>query len=114
MHILGISSLGRRTSGPLIAEQSVIFGIEEEKLSRQESSEVPRLALERCLHENHLRLSDCRAIAVAERFAPGKRSASRYKKSAAQQQLYDLLRGGPRPSHFEHHLCHAASAYYTS
>jgi len=25
-----------------------------------------------------------------------------------------LLRGGPLPSSFDHHLCHAASAYYTS
>jgi len=91
-----------------------LFAIEEEKLSRQESSDVPRLALERCLHENHLHLEDCRAIAIAERLGPAKRSSSRYKKSAAQQQLHDLLRGGPRPSHFEHHLCHAASAYYTS
>ncbi len=114
MHILAISSLGRSTSVALIDEQSVLFAIEEEKLSRQESSEVPRLALERCLHENHLRLSDCRAIAIAERFVPGKRSGARHTKTAAQQQLHDLLRGGPRPSHFEHHLCHAASAYYTS
>ena len=114
MHILAISSLGRGTSVTLVDDQSVLFAIEEEKLSRQESSEVPRLALERCLHENHLRLSDCRAIAIAERLAPAKRASSRYKKSAAQQQLHDLLQGGPRPSHFDHHLCHAASAYYTS
>jgi carbamoyltransferase len=114
MHILAISSLSRSASVALIDEQSVLFAIEEEKLSRQESSDVPRLALERCLHENHLRLADCRAIAIAERSISGKHSSARYKKSAAQQQLHDLLRGGPRPSHFEHHLCHAASAYYTS
>src|SRR5215470_2157498 len=115
MHILAISSLGRSTSVALIDDElSILFAIEEEKLSRQESSDVPRLALERCLHENHLHLEDCRAIAIAERLGPAKRSSSRYKKSAAQQQLHDLLRGGPRPSHFEHHLCHAASAYYTS
>jgi carbamoyltransferase len=28
--------------------------------------------------------------------------------------LLNLLRSGPRPAHFDHHLCHAASAYYTS
>ena len=50
MHILGISTLGRSTSVALIEEQSILFAIEEEKLSRQESSDVPRLALERCLH----------------------------------------------------------------
>src|SRR6516225_2195685 len=112
MHILGISTLGRSTSVALIDDRCILFAIEEEKLSRQESSDVPRLALERCLHENHLRLSDLRAIALAERYQPKRRS--RNAKSAAQQQLHDQLRGGPRPSHFEHHLCHAASAYYTS
>jgi len=101
----------------LIDERSVLFAVEEEKLSRQESSEIPRLALERCLLENHLKLSDCRAIALAERPAPAAHSRHRRKRparSASQQQLQNLLRGGPRPSHFDHHLCHAASAYYTS
>jgi carbamoyltransferase len=114
MNILAISSLGRSTSVALIDEQAVLFAIEEEKLSRQESSDVPRLALERCLHENHLRLPDCRAIAIAERLRSQGRTHSRHNRSTAQQQLHDLLRGGPRPHHFDHHLCHAASAYYTS
>ena len=117
MHILGISTLGRSSAVALIDEHSVLFAIEEEKLSRQESSEIPRLAIERCLHENHLKLSDCRAIALAERSASSGHSRHRRKRperSAAQQQLQNLLRGGPRPAHFDHHLCHAASAYYTS
>jgi carbamoyltransferase len=120
MHILGISTLGRSSAVALIDDHSVLFAIEEEKLSRQESPDVPRLALERCLHETQLKLSDCRAIALAERSAPvsrarrGKRPPKRPERSAMQQQLLDLLRGGPRPTHFDHHLCHAASAYYTS
>jgi carbamoyltransferase len=117
MHILGISTLGRSSAVALIDEYSVLFAIEEEKLSRQESPDIPRLALERCLHENHLKLSDCRAIAIAERSVPSSRAAKRRKRSARsalQEQLSQLLRGGPRPSHFDHHLCHAASAYYTS
>lgn len=117
MRILGIATLGRSSAVALIDEHSVLFAIEEEKLSRQESPDIPRLALERCLHENHLKLSDCRAIALAERSAPSSRASKRSKRptrSALQEQLSQLLRGGPRPSHFEHHLCHAASAYYTS
>lgn len=116
MHILGISTLGHSTAVTMIDEHSVLFAIEEEKLSRQESSEIPRLALERCLHETHLKLADCRAIAVAERMphAPSRSRRKRPARSTAQQQLQNLLRGGPRPSHFDHHLCHAASAYYTS
>ena len=117
MHILGISTLGPGSAVALIDDHSVLFAIEEEKLSREESSAIPRLALERCLHENHLRLSDCRAIALAERFAASAHSRRRRKRpvrSASQLQLQDLLRGGPRPAHSDHHLCHAASAYYTS
>jgi carbamoyltransferase len=116
MHILGISTLGHSTAVTMIDEHSVLFAIEEEKLSRQESSEIPHLALERCFHETHLKLADCRAIAVAERMphAPSRSRRKRPERSTAQQQLQNLLRGGPRPSHFDHHLCHAASAYYTS
>jgi carbamoyltransferase len=116
MHILGISTLGRSSAVALIDEDSVLFAIEEDKLSRQDSPDIPRLALERCLHENHLKLSDCRAIALAERLASSSHKArsKRPVRSALQQQLSDLLRGGPRPIHFDHHLCHAASTYYTS
>jgi carbamoyltransferase len=118
MHILGISTLGHSTAVALIDEHNVLFAIEEEKLSRlQDTSEIPRLALDRCLHENRLKLSDCRAIALAERPAGSAKSRKRRKRperSATQQQLHDLLHGGPRPTHFDHHLCHAASAYYTS
>ena len=117
MRILGISTLGQSSAVALIDEHSVHFAIEEEKLSREDSPEIPRLALERCLHENQLKLADCRAIALAERSASRAHSGRRCKRlprSASQQQLQNLLRGGPRPAHFDHHLCHAASAYYTS
>ncbi|MGB7438419.1 MAG: carbamoyltransferase C-terminal domain-containing protein [Candidatus Acidiferrum sp.] len=116
MNILGISTLGRGSAVALIDDHSVLFAIEEEKLSRQDSAEVPRLALERCLHETKLKLSDCRAIAIAERSAPSSHPHrhKRSGRSALEQQLHNLLRGGPRPVRFDHHLCHAASAYYSS
>src|ERR1700675_1474324 len=118
MHILGISTLGRGSAVALLDETSVLIAIEEEKLNRLEDTlEIPRLALARCLKENQLQLSDCRAIAVAERLSRTSNSPSRLSRrspTATQEQLRGLLRGGPRPSHFDHHLCHAASAYYTS
>jgi carbamoyltransferase len=118
MHILGISTLGRGSAVALLSETSVQFAIEEEKLNRLEDTlEIPRLALARCLKETQLKLSDCRAIAVAERSSRNSKSASGHKRrlpTAAQEQLRSLLRGGPRPIQFDHHLCHAASAYYTS
>ncbi|HUI52218.1 MAG TPA: carbamoyltransferase C-terminal domain-containing protein [Terriglobales bacterium] len=121
MNFLGISTIGRGSAVALLDKSSVLFAIEEEKLNRLDDSlDVPRLALARCLAENRLQLSDCRAIAVSERL-PGNSSSSRRSKrpkrpkpTAVEDQLHHLLRGGPRPSHFDHHLCHAASAYYTS
>ena len=102
MHILGISTLGRGSAVALLNDTSVQFAIEEEKLNRLEDTlEIPRLALARCLRENQLQLSDCRAIAVAERFPRTSKSSSGRKRrppTAAQEQLRNLLRGGPRPA----------------
>ena len=118
MNFLGISTLGHSSAVALLNEQGFVFAIEEEKLNRlHDSGEVPRLALDRCLLENRLKLSDCRAVGLADRSLSGKSSRSRKKRvphSAALDRLLQLLRGGPRLSRFDHHLCHAASAYYTS
>ncbi len=118
MRILGISTIGRGSAVALLDEKSILFAIEEEKLNRQQDAlEIPRLALARCLHENQLKLADCRAIALADRSAPLGHSRSRRKRaprSPFEDLLQPLLRGGPRLSRFDHHLCHAASAYYTS
>ncbi len=68
MYILGISTLGRSSAVALLNDRGVLFAIEEEKLTRlQDSTEVPRLALDRCLFENHLKLSEIRAIGLADR-----------------------------------------------
>jgi len=118
MHILGISTLGRGSAVALLDQFSVLFAIEEEKLNRlQDSVDVPRLALGRCLQENHLTLSQCRAVAVPVRLSAASHSSSRHrwpKPTRAEDELRQLVRGGPRIAHFDHHLCHAASAYYTS
>lgn len=116
MFVLGISTLGRSSAVALLNDRGVLFAIEEEKLTRlQDSTEVPRLALDRCLLENHLTLSEIRAIGLADRVPPVARPrGKRHVRSAAQELLHQLLRDGSRPAHFDHHLCHAASAYYTS
>jgi len=117
MRILGISTIGRGSAVALLDEKSILFAIEEEKINRlQDSLEIPRLALARCLHENQLKLADCRAIALADRSASlhHSRSRKRAPRSPFEDLLQPLLRGGPRLSRFDHHLCHAASAYYTS
>ena len=110
--------MGRGSAVALFSDRSVQFAIEEEKLNRLEDTlEIPRLALARGLKENQLQLSDCSAIGVAERFPKTSKSSfvrKRRPPTAAQERLHSLLSGGPRPAKFDHHLCHAASAYYTS
>jgi len=114
MRILGISTLGRGSAVALVDDHSVQFAVEEEKLNRlQDFPDVPRLALERCLKDMRVELSGLRSIALAIREAPPP-GRKRPARTEAHQQLLQLLRGGRRVTHFDHHLCHAASAYYTS
>jgi len=100
----------------LLDENAVLFAIEEEKLNRQHNSlEIPRLALERCLHETQMKLSEFRAIALADRNVSKDGALRKHSlRSNLQDQLIQLLRDGPRFTRFDHHLCHAASAYYSS
>ncbi len=118
MNILGISSLGHNSAVALLNNDRVVFAFEEEKLNRlHDSTAVPRLALERCLAESHLKLSDCRGIGLADRSVDSQKTSSRRQRlhpSVAHDRLLALLRGGPRLRRFDHQLCHAASSYYTS
>ena len=118
MNFLGISSLGHSSAVALLNEHGVLFAIEEEKLNRlHDPTDVPRLALDRCLLENHLKLADCRAVGLADRnvsVRDGHTKRKRTPHTASLDRLLHLLRGGPRLSRFDHHLCHAASAFYSS
>lgn len=112
MKILGISTLGRGSAVALFDKHSVEYAVEEEKLNRlQDFPDVPRLALERCFKDMRIELSDLRAVALAIREQSRQRGAAR---TESHEQLRKLLRGGPRITTFDHHLCHAASGYYTA
>jgi carbamoyltransferase len=114
MQILGISTLGRGSAVALLDGHDVQFAVEEEKLNRlQDSPDVPRMALDRCFKDMHIDLSALRSVALAVRpqSSRGRGGASR---TEAYEQLRRMLRGGPRLITFDHHLCHAASAYYPS
>jgi carbamoyltransferase len=114
MQILGISTLGRGSAVALLNGDSVQFAVEEEKLNRlQDFPDVPRLALARCLKDMHVDLSSLRGIALATR-SSGARRAGGASHTESYEQLRQLVRGGPRMTMLDHHLCHAASAYYTS
>ena len=112
MRILGLSKLSRDSAVALLDERSILAALEEEKLTRlQEPSYVPRLAIARIFDHFHLKPSDLNAVAFAE--LPPSRSKQSATAHAALQQLRQLL-GGHSILRFDHHLCHAASAFYLS
>ena len=113
MRILGLSKLSRDSAVALFDNHAILAALEEAKLTRlQEPSYVPRLAAARILDHFHLKPSDLAAIALAE--LPSANTRKNSYAHAAFQQLRHVLAGSRRILRFDHHLSHAASAYYTS
>lgn len=140
MHILGLSSLAHDSAAVLSGEQGIIAAIEESKLLRARESEgIPRKAIDFCLMKGRLRWSDLDIIAICSKplqtwnrqalFRAGQMwkapiSCNYYQIKALGDlarelnnlRILSILEGKPkRPlMHFEHALCHAASAFYAS
>jgi len=115
MNILGISTPGPNAAAALFDNHGIVAAIEEEKLTRRyEVDALPHLALGQVLASGGLRLPDVDSIALAVRGATSKRpSAKNSRREAVFAHLRQLL-AGRRFTSFDHHLCHAASAFYTS
>jgi carbamoyltransferase len=131
MLVLGVASLDANSGVALLDGDSIVAAIEEEKLNRSLGGDnFPRLAMVRCLEQHGARISDLNLAALADLpqearlresglgsqfWASGKRRSARdAPKSAAIRQLREHLSGAVKLLEFEHHLCHAASTYYTS
>ena len=139
MLILGVSDLEHDTSAALLSEKGFVAAIEEDKLSRASTAPagVPQLAIEQCLRQAGARAADVSLAAVASRpkhawlrdeggqltAFVSRAGASSYAMGAQDglfwklNQLQQLQRSlGPQTPvvNFEHHLCHAASAFYPS
>lgn len=140
LHILGLSGLAHDPAAALLGEKGIEAAIEESKLVRSRSiSGIPRAAIRYCLERAGIAWRDVSYAAVASRplrvwfrqawlrvrltpFAP---VASGYYQTKALGELGRelnndrILRSMREDSSFpvlglEHHLCHAASAYYAS
>src|SRR5712691_3606822 len=100
--ILGVSSLGRDSAVALFNDSSILAAIEENKLSRSPGADgMPRNAIERCLELSNAKSSDLSLVALADPRTALARGLARFVK--------------PRKfRYFNHHLCHAASSFYTS
>ncbi len=140
MYILGLSGLAHDSAAALLGEKGVLAAFEESKLLRSRTlGGIPRQAIRFCLEKAQVGWRDVSWVAVASRpwrawvrqawlrarltpFAP---IPSAYYQSKALGELgrelnnLRLLRmmahaPGSRVIRLEHHLCHAASAYYAS
>ncbi len=140
MYILGISGLEHDPAAAIVGEQGIIAAIEETKLERSRAaSGIPRAAIQYCLQRAGVRLDEVECLAVASRplqawarraWLRGRRApfailpGGYYQAKAIgdlgrdlnNSRLLHLLDESP-PAHIqnlEHHLCHAASAFYAS
>jgi carbamoyltransferase len=131
MLVLGVASLDRNSAVALLDANTTVAAIEEEKLNRSLGADnVPRLAIARCLEQQGARASDVTLAALADlpqearlresglgsKFSARRtrRSARDARKSTSIRQLRQHLNGSIKLKQFEHHLCHAASTFYTS
>src|SRR6202050_35446 len=140
MHILGISAMGHDSTAALLGERGILAAIEEGKLERTRSIEgIPRAAIRYCLERAGIEWAGVERIAIASRpgrawrrqallrtrLAPLAPVSSSYFLNKAFGELgrelnnFRILRalaGKPegRVESYDHHLCHAASAFYAS
>ncbi|MBI3669956.1 MAG: carbamoyltransferase [Acidobacteria bacterium] len=140
MYILGLSGLAHDSAAALLGNTGILAAMEESKLGRSRRlGGIPRKAIQFCLEKVGIGWHDVPYVAVASRpvrawarqawlrarltpFAP---VPSGYYQSKALGELGRELNNlrvlklmahvpGSRVLRLEHHLCHAASAYYAS
>jgi carbamoyltransferase len=140
LNILGLSGLAHDSAAALLSDDGIVAAIEESKLVRRRTAAgIPREAIRFCLERAGTGWSGVECVAVASRpvrawirqawmrakltpFAP---VPSGYYQTKALGELGRELNNGRllhmlgespnlRVLHLEHHLCHAASAFYAS
>jgi carbamoyltransferase len=140
MYFLGLSALAHNTAAALLGDADVVAAIEESKLIRSRDARgIPRAAIQFCMERAGIGWRDIGAIAVANRpwrvwtrraafhskFLAASPISSAYYESKAigelatelnNQRILRLISADARVPllAFDHHLCHAASAFYAS
>ena len=137
MLTLGIWAFGRDSSAVLVDETSIVAAIEEEKLSRSAGTGgIPRLAVARCLEHANAKTQDIQVAAfplhprisafreagfhLRQGISGGGPSAliqslgTSFRRAGQLRQMRRLYGAAGSFLFLDHHLCHAASAYYMS
>lgn len=119
---------GHDSAAALLVNGQCVFAAAEERFSRKKhTGDFPFLSIRRGLAEQGMKLSDVDEIVHAFDYGPYQAiysldpvSAEQYREVYSRQAfaatLQQYLPGFPldRVRHVDHHLAHAASAYYTS
>jgi predicted NodU family carbamoyl transferase len=140
MYILGISGMAHDSATALLADGRIVAAMEEGKLARTRSAEgIPRKAIQFCLDSAGIGWRELDRIAIASRparawsretlfrarVAPrsprsriyfANKALGEFGRELNNLRILRALRGTPasRIAEFDHHLCHASSAYYAS
>lgn len=140
MNILGLSGLAHDSAAALLRETGIAAAIEESKLLRSRTlGGIPRRAIRFCLERAGIGWRDLDFVAVASRplrswarqawlrarltaFAPvpsgyyQTKALGELGRELNNHRLLKLMSEAPhgRILRLEHHLCHAASAFYAS
>jgi carbamoyltransferase len=140
MYILGLSGMAHDSAAALLGDSGIVAAMEESKLARRRAIEgIPREAIRYCLERVGIAWRDVAHVAIASRpwcawqrqasfrarLAPLAPVSSGYFVNKASGELGRELNnvrivrqmaGAPdgRVESLDHHLCHAASAFYAS
>jgi carbamoyltransferase len=140
VYILGLSAMGHDSAAALLGDSGIVAAMEESKLARTRVIEgIPREAIRYCLERAGIGWRDVAHVAIASRpwrawqrqasfrarLAPLAPVSSGYFVNKASGELGRELNnvrivrqmaGAPdgRVVSLDHHLCHAASAFYAS
>ena len=110
------------SAAALLDDSGIVAAIEEGKLTRTRTvGGIPRAAIQFCLERAGIAWSDVAQVAVASQPSgsfPRRSGKASGKRERESQEVRDLrhLAGGKtdRVKTLDHHLCHAASAFYPS
>jgi len=140
LNILGLSGLAHDSAAALLSDDGILAAMEESKLVRRRTAAgIPREAIRFCLERAGTGWSGVECVAVASRpvrtwvrqawmrakltpFAPvpsgyyQTKALGELGRELNNGRLLEMLGESPhlKVLHLEHHLCHAASAFYAS
>lgn len=121
-------SQGHDSAAALVVDGEFVFGVAEERISRRKhTGDFPVGAIETCLDQTGLDISEIDEVAHGFDYEPYRLhysldpvSAELYRDVLSREAFVAQVRRAlpelpaDRIHHVDHHLAHAASAYYTS